>query len=327
MKKLLSLIGLLALSVALFVVVFSVVHRPLVIGSIERGLAAKLAYARSLPPGPKLVVFAGSNGRYSHRCAALREALGRPCVNASMSVGLDLEFLLAQWLPLLHAGDLVYMPLEYSQYRLPRSEMQGGQQNAFLVHDHPDQLWAMPPQRIAAAYGSFDLSFLVNGLAEMALDARGVRRRDNGEHDTPEGDIAGHDATKAHAYAEFVRQMAPETSQIPPHSDAIEVVRAFLRQSREAGVSVVGGLPTLPESTVLRDADLAQLRQLYEGEGQRFIELPNHSRYPFECFYDTVYHLNEACQWRHSAALGAALQPLWPAACPSAIRIDTTLVP
>lgn len=305
MKKLSTLCALIALSIALFVAVFSFVHRPLVVGEIQKQLDYKQAYARSLA-SPKLVIFAGSNGRYSHRCEVMTQILGMPCVNASVGIGIGLDFQLAQWRPLLRAGDLVYMPLEYSQYRVSTPEMQGGLQNALLVHSHRDTLWSLDARRIAAAYGSFDLPFLIQGAFEMALDRHGFRRRSSTDSLTLQGDERGHTASAGIAYAALLRNSRAESSAVPAQTDAIDVVSAFLQQLREAGVRVVGGLPTVPDSVGVDASDVDRVRRIYEDAGQQFIVLPNRSRYPLDCFFDSLYHLNEGCQKAHSAALSQA---------------------
>lgn len=309
MTRLLALAGLVALSIAIFIAVFSVVHRPLVVGEIQKNLDYKLAYARQLA-SPKIVIFAGSNGRFSHRCEMLTAALGMPCVNASVGVGIGLDFQLDQWRALLHAGDLVYMPLEYSQYAFSNAEMQGGLQNALLMHSHRDTLWSLDAKRIAAAYGSFDLPFLIHGLAEMALDRQGFRRRSSTDSLTPQGDESGHTALLGQQYAAFLRGSTFGAIGVPAGSDAIRVIEAFLRQARRDGIGVVGGLPTVPDSVVVAPRDVERLRRLFEEQGQRFLVLPNRSRYPLTCFFDTLYHLNQGCQMRHSAQVGEAIARL-----------------
>ncbi|MES2099801.1 MAG: hypothetical protein V4569_08285 [Pseudomonadota bacterium] len=313
MKRLLALVGLLALSIALFIAVFSVVHRPLVVGEIQKSLDYKLAYARQIG-SPKIVIFAGSNGRFSHRCDMLSAALGRPCVNASIGVGIGIDFQLAQWRPLLRAGDLVYMPLEYSQYGFSNAEMHGGLQNALLVHSHRDILWSLDARRIAAAYGSFDLPFLIHGLAEMALERRGFRRRSSTESLTPQGDESGHTALLGQQYAAFLRSSTFGAISVPFDSDAIRVIEAFLHQARQDGIVVVGGLPTVPDSVVVAPREIERLRQFYAAQGQGFLVLPGQSRYPLDCFFDTLSHLNEACQKTHSAAVAVRLAGFLPKA-------------
>ena len=63
----------------------------------------------------------------------------------------------------------------------------------------------------------------------------------------------------------------------------------------------------MPDSTTLPDEHLRRVRRLYETGGQLFLVLPNQSRYPLACFFDTVYHLNEGCQQIHSRAVAAEL--------------------
>lgn len=317
MKKLLALTALLALSMALFLAMVSIVHRPLVVGEIQKQLDFKQAYARTLA-SPKIVIFAGSNGRYSHRCEMLTQALARPCVNASIGVGIGLDFLLAQWRPLLHPGDWVYLPLEYGQYRQTLTDMHGGMQNALLVHSHRDALWALDARRIAAAYGSFDLSFLIQGTVEMALERRGYKRRSSTDNLTPQGDEQGHSASAAASYSDFLRSSRAEATTVPEHSAAIDVLSAFLRDMHAHGVTVIGGLPTVPDSVAIAPADIDHLRRLYEATGQRFLVLPNHSRYPLGCFFDTLYHLNEDCQRRHSALVAQGVSDLLSAPTPDA---------
>lgn len=306
MKKLVTLALLVLMSIGLFIVAASVIHRPLVVGEIQRMLEFKLAAARALP-SPKIVVIAGSNGRYSHRCDQLEAALHMPCINASIGVGLGLDFLLDQWRPLLKPGDLVYMPLEYSQYRFSRAEMDGGLQNALLVQSHRGYLWRQGWQRIAAAYGSFDLSFMLQGLAEMGLQSRGFKRRTSTDTLTPQGDEAGHTESVAASYAWAVRQMTVDEPRVPASSAAIDVLRAFLRDAARSGVMVVGGLPTVPDSAEVPRDTVAALTQLYRAEGHRFITLENMSRYPLTCFFDSTYHLHETCQKTHSRSLGHRL--------------------
>jgi hypothetical protein len=46
---------------------------------------AKLTRAASIDR-PKLVILAGSNGPYSHRCEVIEPILGMPCVNGGVAV-------------------------------------------------------------------------------------------------------------------------------------------------------------------------------------------------------------------------------------------------
>jgi hypothetical protein len=90
----------------------------------------------------------------------------------------------------------------------------------------------------------------------------------------------------------------------------MDVLGGFLGRMRERGVLVVGGLPTTPDGVPLDDAGIERLQRFFAGHGQRWLQLPNRSQYPLNCFYDTLYHLNEPCQMVHSARVGTALAAL-----------------
>ena len=92
-------------SLLLYFVLFGLLlDRPLTLGYLRHQLDMKVARGASLH-GPKLVILAGSNGPYSHRCETIQPILHLPCVNAGVAVGVGLDYLFARWKPLLHPGD------------------------------------------------------------------------------------------------------------------------------------------------------------------------------------------------------------------------------
>ena len=311
MRPLLVFAASMLASVLLYLGVFSVVQRSLTLDSMALLIENKLAHAQSLP-APRLLLLAGSNGRYSHRCQALQAATGWPCSNLSLAVGLGLDFQL-QWIePLLKAGDVLYLPLEYSQYAVSQDEMESGAENTLLVHHFQQTLWSLPAPRIARAYGSFDLPFLTHGLLEMALSRAGFQMRNGADALTPEGDARGHTAVAGLAYTAYLRSVKFDNTPLPLQSHALEVVDAFLARAAQRSVRVIGGLPTTPDSAVLDDAGIQRLRNLFARHDHSFLVLPSRSQYPLSCFFDTLYHLNEPCQLQHSRAVGMALLPLLP---------------
>lgn len=309
MRRLAWTFAALVASFALYLGVFSIVERPLTLNDIGHQLDAKLAYASSLP-SPKLMIFAGSNGRYSHRCSVFTEILEVPCVNGAIASGIGLDVLLEQYAPTLRRGDMVYMPLEYEQYAVSEAEMHEGIQNAVLLRNRPAALQALPASRIAQTYGAFDLPFLVRGVVEMGLARANFKRRTGVDTLTPQGDEAGHTAERGKPYQAYLRQATLPRTTVPPDSFAQSVLRKFLADAREKGVVVIGGLPTIPEQTRVDDADVQRIRALFEQAGHRFVVLESQSRYPLEALYDVPYHLNEEAQVRHSRAVALLLQQL-----------------
>jgi len=308
-RQLIQFVAAFGLSLLLYGLVFTLVHRPLTLGDIAPLIQSKSQHAQGLP-APRLLLLAGSNGRYSHRCLPLQQATGRACSNLSIAVGIGLDFQLRQFEPLLRPGDVLYLPLEYSQYHVSRDEMAAGADNAVLVHDLREQLWELPPQRLARALGHFDLQFLVHGLVEMALARTGFQRRATSTALTPEGDQRGHTAAASLPYRDALRRTAFDTRPLPLQSHALQLLDSFLARAAQRGVRVVGGLPTVPEGVPLDLAGIERLRRLYLSHGHAWLELPKRSQYPLDCFHDTLYHLNEECQVAHSQALGAQLSLL-----------------
>lgn len=298
-------------SVLLYLGVFSVVQRPLTLDSMAPLIEHKLAHAQALP-APRLLLLAGSNGRYSHRCQVLQSATAWPCSNLSLAVGVGLDFQLRLIDALLQPGDVLYLPLEYSQYGVSKDEMESGAENTLLVHHFREQLWSLPLRRIARAHGSFDLAFLTHGLLEMALARTGFQRRSGADTLTPEGDERGHTAVAGLAYKAYLQSARFDNRPLPLQSHALDVIDAFLARAALRSVRVVGGLPTTPDSVALDEAGIARLRGFFQRHGHTLLVLPSRSQYPLSCFFDTLYHLHEQWQIQHSQALGEALLPLLP---------------
>ena len=115
-RKIARLIFACLASLLLYALAFGfIVDRPLALGFLQQQIDAKLARGASID-GPKLVILAGSNGPYSHRCEVIEQIMAMPCVNGGVAVGIGLDYLFARWWPLLHPGDLVYLPIEEEQY-------------------------------------------------------------------------------------------------------------------------------------------------------------------------------------------------------------------
>ncbi|OYV38129.1 MAG: hypothetical protein B7Z81_05030 [Acidocella sp. 20-61-6] len=139
------------LSLVLYVILFAcLLGRPLSIGLLRIELQAKaqmLVKMRS----PKLVILAGSTGPYSHSCAVIGAMLRMPCENAGIAVGIGLDTLFGVYGPLLHAGDVVYMPLELRQYPITRAQLDAGIDSGMLIRHLRGLLSRMPLDRQVGA--------------------------------------------------------------------------------------------------------------------------------------------------------------------------------
>ncbi len=299
-------------SLLMYAVTFALVlDRPLSFGFLQAQIDARLARGAAIQ-GPKLVILAGSNGPYSHRCEVMEPILGLPCVNAGVAFGIGLDYLFARWQPLLHPGDIAYLPMEEEQYvRRHATSMLGPDAAIMLRHDRTT-LAGMPPDRWIGALFSYDLRSAVMSLVETALVVRGFHdpRAEATGSSNAWGDHVGHTVTLA---ASSVAELAAVT---PVHPTAAEiragdgsaVIVAFIGWARAHGIEVIGGLPTGFADVPPPGATVAAIRALYRGNGAGFIALDNLSRYPRSAFFDTAEHLNEPAQIAHSRLLAAALR-------------------
>jgi hypothetical protein len=309
-------------SLLLYAVTFGLfLDRPLTLGFLRQQIDAKLARAATIP-GQKLVILAGSNGPYSHRCETIEPILGVACVNGGVAVGIGLDYLFARWQRVLHAGDTVYLPMEEAQYVRTRSATAVGPDAAIMFRHDWRTLASLPPERWLAALFSFDLRAALMGPIEAVLIA--ARFHDPRSEFTGTtnawGDHIGHTALLA------MTSRAVLATATPYHASAEQIragygtslIVAFSRWAAAHGVHLIGGLPTEFDDPPMPDATLQAIRAVYELNGGDFVALPNLSRYPRSAFFDTAEHLNETWQVAHSKLLAALL--LWHRASIAAAR-------
>ena len=287
--------------------------RPLSNGSLSRQIEAKLSRGAAIV-GPKLVVLAGSNGPYSHRCETIEPIVGLPCVNAGVAVGIGLDYLFARWEPLLRAGDVVYLPMEPTQYSRGRVENTLGPDAAILFRHDWQTLAALAPDRWLGAAFSSDLRAAVMSVVETSLSVlapHGLRLADASEINAW-GDHIGHTEALAMASRGVLAAMHP----VFPGANEIargygsERIASFTERATARGVIVIGGLSTGFIDAALTEAQIAAISEIYSTHGGQFLILDNRSRYPREMFFDSAAHLNEAAQIIHSHRVGVALRAI-----------------
>jgi hypothetical protein len=308
------LLGAALASLLLYGVLFgAVLDRPLELGFLADALNAKLARAATIS-GPKLVILAGSNGPYSHRCQVIEAMLDLPCVNGGVAVGIGLDYLFVRWRKELHPGDVVYLPMEQEQYTTTRAASALGPDAAIMFRHDWSTLAALPPRRWLAAFFAFDLRAALMSVIEMSLVAmrfHDPRAADEGTTNAW-GDHVGHSVERGAGSRRMIAAMvAPAVSASSVRADyGAHLIGGFVVWARSHGVWVIGGLPTEADTVPLPAATQAAIAAVYQAHGGEFLALPNRSRYPIADFFDTPLHLNEACQIAHSILLARALAPL-----------------
>lgn len=303
-----------AASLLLYGIAFGcLLDRPLTLGALRARIEANLALGQSIHR-PKLVILAGSNGPYSHRCETISHIIGWPCVNAGVAVGIGLDYLFTRWKPRLKPGDIVYLPLEEAQYSRPRAVSDLGPDAAIMLRHDRATLLTLPLRRQIAALFTCDLRAAIMSLIETALaddNFNDPRVAATGEYNEW-GDHVGHTAALAalnQSTLAAIIPFHPTGPQIRSGYGSVLVVD-FLEWADAHGVRVVGGLPAGFIDSPLGGDELEAIRAVFRDHGADFLETPEGGRYPRSAFFDTPDHLNETAQISHSVAVARALAHL-----------------
>ena len=146
---------------------------PPVLRLLRHEIDARLARGATIA-GPKLVILAGSNGPYSHRCATIAPLLHLPCVNAGVAVGIGLDYLFSALATAAASGRRRLSADGGSAVRpQPRGATRSGPDAAIMLRHDRATLAGLPPRRWLGALFSYDLRGALMALIETALVAGG----------------------------------------------------------------------------------------------------------------------------------------------------------
>jgi hypothetical protein len=301
-----------ALSIGIYAVAFGLlVDRPLSLGLLRLEISKKTAMLAALP-SPKFVILAGSNGPYSHSCTVIGAMLSLPCENAGIAVGIGLDDIFARYAPLLHRGDIIYVPMELQQYTATRAQYRSSADGGFLFRHDRGVLAELPADRILGAVFCCNLSDFLESLAEMPMARSGAISPDrllaieyNAQGDRIDNNLADADPALLH---HPLRPM-PNVQEITRGYGAFLIAR-FVAQETSRGITVIGGLPSDFAGAALSPEIINALASIYTTHGGAFMVLPNHSLYPVQDFFNGEDHLARPCQYLHSIAVAYHLAPL-----------------
>ena len=301
-------------SLVLYALAFGfILDRPLALGFLRRQIDAKLERAAAID-GPKLVILAGSNGPYPHRCEIIEAMLAMPCVNGGIAVGIGLDYVFARWRERLRPGDVIYLPMEEEQYTHSRAATALGPDASIMFRRDWRTLAVLPPERWLAALFSYDLRAALMSLIEMSLveiDFHDPRAGIIGETNAW-GDHAGHTTDRATV------SRAVLAGVVLHHANAANIaagygstlIGAFVHWAHAHNIRAIGGPPPQFFDSPMPDVAEQAIRAVYLANGGEYLDLPDRARYPRTAFFDTAEHLNEPWQIWHSAVVAQALAEL-----------------
>jgi hypothetical protein len=285
-----------------------VLDRPLSLGVLRLELLQKTARLAALP-SPKLVILAGSNGPYSHSCVVLSAMLGMPCENAGIAVGIGLDDIFTRYEPLLHEGDVVYMPMELQQYTAAPAAYDAAVDGAFLLRHDRQVLTQLPPDRVLGAGFCCTLADILESLLEMPLARAGLidpahllDTEYNQQGDRVDNDLA----KRNQALLATAPRQVPSPGQIDAGYGTALLAGFVARESRK-GIVIIGGMPVDYDSAEMPDSVIAAIAAIYRTNGGMFMVLPNRSHYPRADFFNGEDHLAEPCQYLHSIYVAQGL--------------------
>ncbi len=225
--------------------------------------------------------------------------LNMPCENAGIAVGIGLDDLFLRDAPDLHAGDVLYMPMETDQYVMSRAHNRASTDDEILLRHDRYLLPSLPVDRLVGAIFCCTLTDLLESLAEMPIAYAGlIRPRDmlarqfNAEGDRTNTTLAIADRQLLNMPAND----APDAAAITGGYGA-KLIGSFVATEEARGVTVIGGLPTEFQDIRLLPPTIAAIQRVYLGNAAMFLVLPNHSQYPRTDFYDSKDHLAQPCQF------------------------------
>jgi hypothetical protein len=241
---------------------------------------------------PKIVIAGSSGALFGLRCAVFTQELGAPCVNGALPSRPAFDDLIAFDRSLLLPGDVVLLQFDYGTYFAPaRSDSRS--QSAHLFRIDLDYLLTSVAERLMAGTG---YSFFAPIQATL------------------EGDRRGHTHDEAAQFAdERAKGVVDPGAELPPvvvDPSTRAALTAFLAWAGDNRILAVGVLPPMYDDWPITEAWIQPIRQPYDAAGLPFVVLPNLTRYPRDCFWDSPVRLNEECQARHSKLLSEALLPI-----------------
>jgi hypothetical protein len=298
-------------SLLIYIVLFAaVLDRPLSLGLFRQQIEAKLARGAAIE-GPKLVILAGSNGPYSHRCETMEPMLGIGCVNAGVAVGIGLDYMFARWEPLLHPGDAVYLPLEEAQYtRADAANSVGPDASIMFRHDWSTLALLAPYRWVGSAFSFAPRAALMSLIETTLVRLRIEDPRAAAIGSTNAwGDHINHTWALGQANAAYLAVVTPhhETAADINAGDGTVIVHDFIVWCEQHDVRVIGGLPADFAESPMPEATRAAISGVFTTARARFIDLGERAHYPRAAFFDTPDHLNEATQIAHSRLVAEGL--------------------
>lgn len=256
-------------------------------------IQAKESISQGLP-APKIVLLSGSNTLFGIDAEQMEQKLKIPVLNMGLHAGMG-EYVFYAGKSVLHAGDVVILPLEYSYYELATLSGEGV---AFVTHYDSSYVQALPygeQIRLIYNYSFVDmLSDLVSGLRGTAEKKQTIYSAENFDS---RGDIRGNDVRGSIMAAPAKYAKVFSDAEVP-NAKSRRILEDFLTYCAKNNITVYAAWPsylTCDRKLDSEDSDrIRQIMDFWSAHNVKMLGDCEENLYDAGMFFDTNYHLNDA---------------------------------
>ena len=266
----------------------------------------KEAYAHA-QTGKKILLISGSNTLFGVKAELMEESLGMPVVNLGTHAGLKF-YNLRRGAKCLEPGDTVIIPLEYPYYDWPKH----GYDTEYLAY-----VTAYDPDYFNAGSLVDKLAFIYQWHpGDICREAVKIifppTPRENGyssKYLNKNGDMLNNKAAngKSGAYLQNRMKDTVFDAYPVPSEEAKAQLSWFVDFCRERQVTLYAAWPSyLYRDKDFHGKDLEGIRNIeafYREKGVEILGNYTDTLYDADMFYDTLYHLNDIGQAKHTEYL------------------------
>ncbi|MBL4711246.1 MAG: hypothetical protein JKX75_01875, partial [Gammaproteobacteria bacterium] len=148
-----------------------VFDKPLIIGWGKTAYDLKyLHYAQSTKQN-NIIIVAGSNGFFSHRCETIEQVLNKNCTNYSVSAGLGLDYILEKSKEVINKNTIVILPLEFGFYNGSKEDsIKANTGNLHILENDHNYIFKFGFKRTLYILFSKDFKYIIGSILENILD-------------------------------------------------------------------------------------------------------------------------------------------------------------
>lgn len=238
-------------------------------------------------PSPRLVLVGGSNILTSVDSSLLSKELGIPVINAGLTAGMGLGFMLESIKPYIRPNDLVVAVPEYENFF--GTTYYGTETLPAVLSAFPDELRHIRSFR-QRLYLLKNIQPLL--LRRMLYSLRGTGQKEpvNAADVDSFGDMLGKNRFAQETVPFEQEFLFPIGGFLP---DAVKGLVEFDALAKKRRARLLCGFPYIPAELFAREhARIESVERALRGSGLAVIGSPQDSAQNIVYFYDSVYHLN-----------------------------------